>query len=55
MNEALLLNKNLAFSKHSAVIASFGKEFVKKGFFSQRFPSADFIRNLSFYSQSPIK
>jgi len=27
--EAVLLTKNLAFSKHSAVIAAFGKEFVK--------------------------
>ncbi len=29
--EALLLTKDLRFSKHSAVIAGFGKEFVKKG------------------------
>ena len=27
--EALLLTKNLSFSKHSAVIGAFGKEFVK--------------------------
>lgn len=27
--EAVLLTKNLSFSKHSAVIAAFGKEFVK--------------------------
>lgn len=27
--QALLLSKNLAFSKHSAVIAAFGKEFIK--------------------------
>lgn len=27
--QALLLTKNLAFSKHSAVIAAFGKEFIK--------------------------
>ncbi|MEA3281468.1 MAG: HEPN domain-containing protein [Euryarchaeota archaeon] len=27
--EAILLTKNLSFSKHSAVIAAFGKEFVK--------------------------
>jgi len=33
--EALLLTKDLRFSKHSAVIASFGKEFVKKGLFSK--------------------
>ncbi len=29
--QALLLTKQLAFSKHSAVIAAFGKEFIKSG------------------------
>lgn len=29
--EALLLNKALAFSKHSAVIAAFGQHFAKTG------------------------
>ncbi len=29
--QALLLTKNLAFSKHSAVISAFGKEFIKNG------------------------
>ncbi len=29
--EALLLSRGLSFSKHSAVIAAFGKEFVKTG------------------------
>lgn len=29
--EALLLEKGLSFSKHSGVIAAFGKEFVKPG------------------------
>ena len=29
--EALLLSKGLAYSKHSAVIAGFGKEFAKEG------------------------
>jgi uncharacterized protein (UPF0332 family) len=29
--QALLLTRNLAFSKHSAVIAAFGKEFIKSG------------------------
>ncbi len=29
--EALLLSKGLSFSKHSAVISFFGKEFVKTG------------------------
>ena len=29
--EAFLLERGMAFSKHSAVIAAFGKHFVKKG------------------------
>ncbi len=29
--EALLLSKNLAYSKHSAVVAAFGREFAKPG------------------------
>jgi uncharacterized protein (UPF0332 family) len=29
--EAMLLTKNLSFSKHKAVISAFGKEFVKTG------------------------
>ncbi|PSF36302.1 DNA-binding protein [Aphanothece hegewaldii CCALA 016] len=29
--EALLLNQNLTFSKHSAVISAFGREFAGKG------------------------
>jgi uncharacterized protein (UPF0332 family) len=32
---ALLLTKDIKFSKHSAVIASFGKEFVKSGLLAQ--------------------
>lgn len=31
--QALLLTKNMAFSKHSAVISFFGKEFIKNGLF----------------------
>lgn len=31
--QALLLTKNLSFSKHSAVISFFGKEFIKNGIF----------------------
>lgn len=31
VSQALLLTKNEAFSKHSAVISAFGKEFVKSG------------------------
>lgn len=29
--EAMLISKELSYSKHSAVIAAFGKEFVKTG------------------------
>lgn len=34
--EALLLSRNLSFSKHSAVIAAFGKEYVKSGMLDSR-------------------
>lgn len=35
--EALLLSCNLSFSKHSAVISAFGKDFVKTGIFDVRY------------------
>ncbi len=35
--EALLLSQNLFFSKHSAVISAFGKDFVKTGIFDVRY------------------
>jgi uncharacterized protein (UPF0332 family) len=35
--EALMLDRDLSFSKHSAVIAAFGKKFVKTGIFDSRF------------------
>ncbi len=38
--EALLLTKNLSFSKHSAVIAAFGKEYIKSGVLDARFHRA---------------
>lgn len=38
--EALLLTKNLSFSKHSAVIAAFGKEYIKSGILDARFHRA---------------
>ncbi len=34
--EAVLLSKSLSFSKHSAVIAAFGKEFIKTKIFPQK-------------------
>lgn len=33
--EALLLSKDLKFSKHSAVISFFGREFIKSGLLSE--------------------
>lgn len=35
--EALLLNKNQSFSKHSAVISAFGRDFIKAGIFDNKF------------------
>ena len=35
--EALLLSRDLSFSKHSAVISAFGREFVKTGLLDVRF------------------
>ena len=35
--EAVLLSRELSYSKHSAVIAAFGKEFVKTGYFNSCF------------------
>jgi uncharacterized protein (UPF0332 family) len=35
--EALMLDRDLSFSKHSAVIAAFGKQFVKTGIIDSRF------------------
>jgi uncharacterized protein (UPF0332 family) len=35
--EALLLSRDLSFSKHSAVISVFGKDYIKTGIFELRF------------------
>lgn len=35
--EALLLDKNLSFSKHSGIISAFGKDFIKTGLFDKKF------------------
>ena len=35
--EALLLTKDLTFSKHSAVISFFGREFIKTGILPEKF------------------
>jgi uncharacterized protein (UPF0332 family) len=37
--QAFLFGKSLAFSKHSAVISAFGREFVKSGLVPPRFHS----------------
>ena len=51
--EALLLSKGLAYSKHSAVIAAFGREFAKTGELSAEFHAhlreAAEARNISDY------
>ena len=51
--EALLLSKGLTFSKHSAVIAAFGREFAKTGEVPERYHrylvDAEEDRNVSDY------
>ena len=51
--EALLLSKGLAYSKHSSVIAAFGKEFAKAGLLPAEFHAhlreAAEARNISDY------
>jgi len=51
--EALLLSKGLAYSKHSAVIAAFGREFARAGVMSLEFHAhlraASEARNISDY------
>jgi uncharacterized protein (UPF0332 family) len=51
--EAFLLSKGLAYSKHSAVIAAFGKEFAKPGVLPAEFHAhlreAAEARNISDY------
>jgi uncharacterized protein (UPF0332 family) len=51
--EALLLSKGLAYSKHSAVIAAFGREFARAGVMPPEFHAhlraASEARNISDY------
>jgi uncharacterized protein (UPF0332 family) len=53
---ALLLQKNLSFSKHSGVISAFGREFAKTGIvpaeYHQKFTMAYELRNASDYARS---
>jgi len=54
--QALMLERNLSYSKHSGVIGAFGKEFVKTGIFDIRFHrfilSAFDLRNTGDYGNS---
>ena len=51
--EALLLSKDMSFSKHSAVISAFGKHFIKTGIFENKYHQyaidAFDMRNLGDY------
>jgi uncharacterized protein (UPF0332 family) len=51
--ESLLLSRGLAYSKHSAVIAAFGREFAKAGVmppeFHAHFRAASEARHISDY------
>jgi len=54
--QALMLDRNLSYSKHTGVISAFGKEFVKTGIFDSRFHrfvlSAFDLRNTGDYGSS---
>jgi len=53
---AILLGKNLSFSKHSAVISGFGREFVKSGkipnYFHRYLIEAQELRQMGDYGKS---
>jgi uncharacterized protein (UPF0332 family) len=55
--EALLLDRGLSFSSHSAVIAFFGKEFAKSGLMDVKFHryliDAQDLRNVGDYGIGP--
>ena len=52
---AILISENLRFSKHSAVISAFGREFIKSGkilpIFHQYLKAAQDLRNLDDYGE----
>jgi uncharacterized protein (UPF0332 family) len=56
--QAFLLDQELSFSKHSAVIASFGKEFVKTGILPTEFHryliDAQEMRLIADYQGTPL-
>ena len=53
--QALLLTKGLSFSKHSAVIATYGKEFAKTGMLDPKFHlyiiQAQKLRQIGHYGE----
>lgn len=53
MAEAVLLTKDLSFSRHSGVISAFGQYFVKDGIFDEKYQKmlseASKIRNIGDY------
>ncbi len=55
--EALLLERDLAFSSHSAIIAAFGKEFAKSGALDPKYHryllDAQDSRNVGDYGVGP--
>jgi uncharacterized protein (UPF0332 family) len=55
--QALLLERGLSFSKHSAVIAAFGKEFARSGVLDVKYHrcliDAQSFRNLGDYGVGP--
>ena len=56
--EALLLERDLAFSSHSAVIAAYGKEFAKTGTLSPKYHryliDAEDLRNVGDYGVGSV-
>lgn len=56
--EAMLLDRGLAFSSHSAVIAAYGKEFAKPGILSAKFHryliDAEGLRNVGDYGVGSV-
>jgi len=47
--QAILLSKDLSFSKHSAVISAFNRHFIKPGIFNKKFST--FIERLFKHRQ----
>jgi len=63
--EALLLSRNLSYTKHSAVISAFGKELVKSKEFPEEFHSylveafkqrqkADYLSEIEFSKEKAV-